>query len=84
MFPGFATISTSSFLFVDSSVTLNYKTCFDSRFHLLSRQHWKQYDVDKLNFYFHPPFLLFSYVTFYYTLGLRSYYMTILRHLFCI
>ena len=78
VFAGFATIPTFSFLFVDSYVTLNFKTCFEFRFHLLSRQRKTQYCIDKLDFCFHPRFLPFSCVTFYYTLGLRDYYITIL------
>ena len=52
------------------------------RFHLLSRQDRKQYCIDKLNFCFHPTFLSFSVVPFFYTLGLRSYYITILFETF--
>ena len=52
------------------------------RFHLLSRQGRKEYCIDKLNFCFHPPFLPFSCVPFFYTLCLRSYYITIICETF--
>ena len=71
-----------SFLLVDSYVTLNFKACVDLRFHLFSRQHRKQHCIDKLNNCFHSPFLPFSCVPFYYTLSLKSDYITILFKIF--
>ena len=67
VFAGFATIPTFSFLFVDSYVTLNFKTCFEFRIHLLSRQRKTQYCTDKLDFFFSPtlPSLFLCYILLY-------------------
>ena len=48
------------------------------RFHLLSRQDRKQYCIHKLNFCFHPTFLPFSCVSFFYI----YYFEKLLHHYF--